>query len=265
MKVFTTMDELIDPFESPKLLIEGAIEEIEDLRVKCAHFVENCRTIPLEKRDHETGENVIKFRVTDKIPPRLRYTTSNILNNLRHSLDQAINSGAVELGAKKRDSYFPFAKDEDDISAALKSRCKSVDSRLSDYIVSEFNPYGGGDEFLYAVSKVSGPNKHQLTLGLESNLPALVIGDGFGVELTGPGRLGYLAWDSRKQELEFARLGPQAVLKLNGDPRLPIFIAISRSAELGGDAAANVLLNVASKVGDIVEAIERETARLKRL
>ncbi|MBD9540097.1 hypothetical protein IB276_11595 [Ensifer sp. ENS04] len=259
--------DLIDPFESPKLLIEGAVEDIEELGIKCRAFVDACTSVAFAEPDFQAGQNVIKFRVAQKIPQRLRYLTSNILNNLRHALDQAINCGAVELGARKRNSYFPFVKDEAELPAALASKCKSVDSRLSDYIVREFKPYGGGDDLLYAMSKCTGPNKHQLTLSLQCDLQTMIWDDRFAFQLTGSGMggdtLGFLGWDSRKQELEFARIFPGSVLKITGQPHLPLFIAICGSPELGGDVVVVVLRNLASKVRSIVVAIEAETARLK--
>jgi hypothetical protein len=76
--------------------------------------------------DSKTGEKVVKFRITRKVPGRLRVIASEALNHLRHSLDQAVNAAAFELGRPQRNNYFPFAKNAGQIDNVIGLRCKTV-------------------------------------------------------------------------------------------------------------------------------------------
>lgn len=51
-----------------------------------------------------------KYRLAQRIPGRLRVLAPNVVNNLRHSPDQAVNCAALELGATARKNYLPLAE-----------------------------------------------------------------------------------------------------------------------------------------------------------
>jgi hypothetical protein len=253
-----------DPFEEPKLLLDGARENIQELEARGQAFVESCRGVPIVDLDAKTDEKVLKYRITRKVPGRLRVVASNALNNLRHSLDQAVNSASVELGSRKRNNYFPFAKDAGEIDGVIRRNCPTVPSGLI-RLLKAFQPYGGGDDLLYTMSRMSGPNKHQLVLKLDLNLPylSMYLDELASFRFSGPFKVGYMGWDSAKQELEFARVRADAAFEYRDDLHLPLLISLADSQTASGEPAAAFLNTLAGKVDRIIQAIEAETGRLR--
>jgi Fatty acid hydroxylase superfamily len=141
------------------------------------HFHERCFGIPFEEFDSENDERVVKFRRCPEVPQELRVLASNAFNNLRHVLDQAINCAALELGAPKRNNYFPFAKDKADLERVIKANCPTVPATLLPTI-RQFMPHGDGDAELYALSKLFGPNKHQVVLNIDSPMNGMLLDTG---------------------------------------------------------------------------------------
>jgi hypothetical protein len=250
-----------DPFESPKLLLDGARHDVKNFDSESREFIDNCFAVPFTQIDNKTREKVVKYRIAQKMPGHLRVLASNVVNNLRHALDQAVNCAAVELGATKRNNYFPFAKDSTDIDRIIRDSCKSVRADLIPTLKG-FQPYGGGDDLLYSLSRIAGPNKHQLVLKTNLDLTHLIINDLMAI-FRSPGSFGFGGWDSAKQELEFARIGPGGYLKCNPKAKLPVFVSLSDSKIASGEPATAFLDTLAGKVESIVSAIEAETDRLR--
>lgn len=254
-----------DPFVSPKLLLARAEEHIQSLHHDWGHFHERCFGIPFEVFDAEKSQRVLKFRICPDVPPRLSVLASDALNNLRHALDQAVNCAAAELGSTKRNNYFPFAKSASELDGLIKKNCPTVQPELL-ATLKGFQPYQGGDDVLYALAKLAGPNKHQLLLDLQPHMPSLVIDTRFGGwfrRVAGPGTMGILAWDSEKQELEAARVWGSGSFQYDYMTRPAFYVAIGGTDASRGQPAAAFLDAVASKVDGIVRVLEAETVRLK--
>ena len=82
------MDDL-EPFESPKLLIESAKESIPQFDVACKSFLERSTYDVTDHFNPNTGETTRKLRFHHRIPGGLRVFASRILNDLRHALTKA--------------------------------------------------------------------------------------------------------------------------------------------------------------------------------
>src|SRR3954454_293120 len=120
------MDDL-GPFESPKLLIEGAKARIAAFDVACRTFLNRCDYDAVERPDHKNGERVVSLRFQKRIQGELRVLASGILNDLRHALDQAVCDSAVELGSPDSSGvYFLIGKEPSDLDREVKNRCKNV-------------------------------------------------------------------------------------------------------------------------------------------
>ena len=256
-----------DPFESPKLLIAGARDDIESLRVESQTFLDGCFGVPFSYEDPKTRDDVIKYRIAQKIPGRLRVLASNVVNNLRHALDHATNIAAVELGGKPR-GYFPFAKNATDIDRVIADNCtsKGIPVELVP-LLKGFKPYVGGDDLLYALNRIVRPNKHQVVLVMDMDLP-LIVANGVIFSITGPAEAGFIAWDSARQEIEVARIPqhpPGGKVELARKAKFPLSISVRDAQVASGQPAPAFLDALASKVEGIVLAIEAETARLKGL
>jgi hypothetical protein len=86
---FDVMDDL-KPFESPKLLIDDAKVSIVNFKAVCETFIQNCTYDVVDHLDPNSGEKIVKLRFHNRIPPKMRVPVSGIVNDLRHSLDQAV-------------------------------------------------------------------------------------------------------------------------------------------------------------------------------
>jgi len=86
------------PFESPKLLLDGARTSITDFKPACEAFIQSCTYDIVYNQDPNTLEKIVRLRFHRRLSPKLRYAASGIVNDLRHALDRAICDGAVELG-----------------------------------------------------------------------------------------------------------------------------------------------------------------------
>jgi hypothetical protein len=135
----------LEPFESPKELLNGAKERLAELEPMCNAISEMRDYEIITHTDPKTREKVVKVRLKQRFPPKVRRLASTILKELRLALDQAFCEGAVALG--RRDAkgiQFPFEKDPGDLKRAVGRRCAGVDKRLIDYCLS-FKPHYGGD------------------------------------------------------------------------------------------------------------------------
>jgi len=250
-----------DPFESPKLLLESARSDLQDFSQGCDSFLACCFGVPVQKYDKVNKQNIVKYQVKQRIPGRLRVTASNIINNLRHALDQAINCAAIELGATKRNNYFPFAKNIDEFERAIKDKCRSVHPALLPLIRS-FKPYKDGDELLYLLTRLAGANKHQVMLRVDMNLTHFVMND-LIYQFAGPGACGFIDWDPKRQEIEIARIQNGGLIKCNPKGRLPLFVSFGEE-EVNSSVPASVFLSsILPKIEIIINSVEAETYRIK--
>lgn len=261
------MDDL-EPFESPKLLIEGAKASIGDLEALCTAFVKEGTYDVITHTDPKTREEVIKLRFHKRISGTIRYKASGILNDIRHAADHAFCDAVVGLGyAGKVDAlYFPIAKTASDLDGKIKGLIKAgIDPDILRFVRS-FNAHYGGDNQIYALTAIAGPNKHQRIHRISLGDSGSTI-DGSGAwMLRGNFQLGINKWNELRNELEFMRIGPngafQGHIGRDFSPVLQVVIGTGEPPFSG--PAPTVLRDLASKFEGIVLGIEAETARIIR-
>lgn len=251
-----------DAFESPRLLLESARHEAAEFDSRARAFLDGCFGVRFTQMDPKSGEQVVKYRVAQKIPSRLRVLASHVVNDLRHSLDQAVNCATIELGGTKPNNYFPFSKSKLDIDRVIKDNCKTVPAALKP-ILKGFQPYGGGDDLLYSLNLIAGPNKHQLVVRMNLDLTHIVANDLMS-EVRGPAEAGFIRWDSARQEIEIARIGPGGHVKCADQAKFPLSITLGHRQATGSEPEATAFLSaLVGKVEGILSVIEAETANLK--
>jgi hypothetical protein len=259
------MTDDLNPFESPKLLIDGAKTSIVDFKAACDGFVQNCTYDIIDHINPNTGDKIIKLRFHHRMPPKMRIPASHIVNDLRHSLDQAVCDGAVALGRPNaKGVYFPFGKTAKDLDDEVVNRCKNVNAELVAF-VRKFNSHYGGDDLLYALGSLAGPNKHQRILGISlSNAGVQLGGSGqaWSISSTGGFEIGGNKWNDLRNELEFARFGRGTTGNIDARPVIQIVLGTGEPPL--SDPAPTVLDTLASKVEGIVLGIEAETSRILR-
>jgi hypothetical protein len=254
----------LEPFESPKELLNGTKERLTELEALCQSVSETRDYEFITHIDPKTREKVIKLRLKRKFPPRIRTLASSIMKEMRIALDQAFCEAAVALG--RRDAkgiYFPFGKDPEDLKEVVKRNCVGVDRRLINYCLG-FKPYYGGDSdgILWSMSRLAGTT-HQKIIGAGFQ-DTTSFGEAV-VKAVGPLQLIINKWDSLHNELEVARLTPQSELRIKKDFTLRLNIIFSGSAHaLSYRPLVQSLYNLLGIVMSIVFDIEAETARLLR-
>jgi hypothetical protein len=254
------MDDLA-PFESPKILIEGVKERLVDIDEASKRFLNECDRKIITYTDPNTKESVAKVCFGQRIPGRIREMVSNCINNLRHSLDQAVCDGAVLLGRpNSKGVYFPFGKTPKNLDDEFGSRCKNVDPDFVKFIRRYNCHYGGNDE-LYAFGSLAGANKHQRIIGIALDSGSQSFG-GKNAFVRGPASFGYFKWSDARNELEFARTQPGGYIQ--GDYSFAFYIGIDTGKAVFPGSAPTVLSYFASKFEGIVLGLEAETARILR-
>lgn len=246
--------------------MDRARKHIEELNALGEGFIEKCFGIPSEELDPETSDRLLNYCIVTPSTEEFSLPASDAINNLRHSLDQAINCANVELGARKRDAFFPVGPTVQKFLEVTVNNCRSVHPGLIDFIKG-YQPYGGGDDALYGLAKLAGPNKHQLIVDVDANLVSMYMsGDWLNKIFAAPGsKLGFCGWDGEKKKLTVARLKPGSHYQVDYMTQVPIFVSLTGCEAARGQAAATFLNDQARKISAIIDGLEAETARLKAL
>ena len=247
-----------DPFESPKLLLARAKENAAEFKGRIEAYGQSQPWEVFDDPDLKTGEHVVKARLIRPLPADVRPVFSDAVNNLRHALDQAVNSAALEIRGGKADCYFPFGIDAANFALIYKSKRYGPIPMELRPLLDGLKPYAGGDDLLYALNRISGPNKHQAILTAQ---PVATGMQNFTGVVSGNVGIGG-GWDSAKNELELARLGPGAQLNVNFQVTMAITIGGGNPAS--GQPVLGFLDALSGKAEGIINAIEAETARIIR-
>jgi hypothetical protein len=253
---------MADPFDSPKSLINHTKEDFSDLVTICKTAFQNGGYAHIIDREPETGHKRYKIKFTGSIPSRARYVANNILINLRHALDQALVASIETITRTKAGRvYFPIANSPAD----LKGRLRNIPEALHP-ILTSFEPYPrgsgyvGGNDFLCAVTKVVGPNKHQITLS-----PSLDMGPGFGIDtLRETGKVFKMnlppVWDMANGEMILATVADDC--DLHYDFKVAFQIAFGDAGPMFRQPVIPVLHKFTAIVERIILALEAETRRI---
>lgn len=249
-----------DPFESPKLLLNRAQENLLDFKARQSAFFNTKPYARFVEIDPKTGHEIHKLRFTAKVPGSIRAVVADALNNIRHSLDHAVTASAQAVHVKRfKGLYFPFAKDADDFERVIGSKCAGVHPEVVDYIRG-LKPYPGGHTLLSTLTKLSGANKHQLLAPVAAAGASGATVRGFDInrinEFTP-----WPVWDAAKQELTLFRKRPGA--KENGQVNFTVHIAFGPNAAKLEAPVWEMLNLFGLVVSGIVKEIEEITLRAR--
>jgi hypothetical protein len=246
------------PFETSRRKIAWAEKRLEELYWEIENFRQRNPYKKLIEPDSDQPENLVhKMVFTDEIPDSTLNLTAEIVNCLRTALDNAIFDVALATGkTAPRNAAFPFAGTIQDMPNAL-GRCKDVPSPVHS-LCCGLQPYEGGNEALWALNKLSNTDKHQILQPFGTGVVrtgASVRGTGY-FSMPDPHK-----WDSKKNEMEIIRLGPDTTFDYHFD--FAIFIAFDELTGLAGKSVIQTLATVGTATQCAVNAIEAECRRLK--
>lgn len=252
-----------DAFEEAHLLNQRARELSRELATLAKEFFD---TEPYTQRtdvDRKSGEHIHKIAMTRQLPKRLTPIAADAINNLRSALDHAVVASCIELNVVRASTtYFPFAGDEAQLDNAIKGRCKNVPKGLVDLFRS-FKPYKGGNDLLYAISALSGSNKHQKLVAIGAAGSNAIRIDRLHVVKAKHFEVHLPRWDVSRGKLVLFRSSPEAEFK--GSIDFQFFVAFASADFVAGSDASTVIDRMCEEVDRIITAIEVETARLRTL
>lgn len=250
-----------DPFESPKLLLARADENLAELDQRIRAFLERKPWAHVTDQDPKTGWDRYKIRLNAKLPGGLRAVFGDAIGNLRHTLDQAVCAASAALGVTDlKNVYFPVSDTPEGLESVIKTRCRKVPRELLPYLRS-LKPYRRPANFYWAISKLAAANKHVMLA------PMLVASSG-GVGIHGGARglgvdwMPQGTWDSTKNELTVALVRPGVKPNYNLSIRLEVHLD-----DPGGILSGPALPLLSLMYGNVAGAlsgIEEETARILR-
>ena len=156
-----------DLFESAWLLLNRAREHRDEFDQRSDAWQSRNTYSTLIEFDPNSGYYVRKERFSNPLPSFLFPVAANSFNNLRHSLDQAMCASALAKNANVdlHGVYFVFASSEVEFAKRAKSLAAKVAPELM-AIMAARKPYKGGNDRLWALSKLTKLNKHRSLIGL---------------------------------------------------------------------------------------------------
>lgn len=250
-----------DPFASPRLLLTRAKKNFAKLKRSAKAFV---KKEPYEMFCEANADNpdlvTYKVRMTKELPDVISEHTGHIVNGLRSSLDHALHVIARASGCKKRqpDAHFPFSKDFDHFENNLKGRCKDVPQEIWPLLRS-FQPYKGGEDFLFALNEVCNSNKHAIVVPIVNGSFAAGIsamGTGFITMPCDP------KWDHAKNEMELITVSRTTTEKFEYKFNLVGDILFGEVGLLTHHPILPNIVKFIWMVGIILDEIETESRRL---
>lgn len=194
----------LDVFESPKALLTWAYEDAKRFKELEVKFFEAEPYEHIVEFDEVFQRDAHRIRFTTTPPAEMRKLASHIVNDLRHSLDQAFYSAAKHFGWKpeRKDRtllYFPWSKNLRDLT---NFRLKGIPEQIHKVII-DAQPYfaqdndTGGDDIVRELGKIGGPNKHEAALASRG----VVALNKLNVRWNADWRIPYDPWDPFKDEL----------------------------------------------------------------
>ena len=251
-------------FESSFLTLERASEHVM-LFHREAHAY--CLTRPLERfsETDEHGYITCKYRMVKPIPGRLRAIAADCLNTLRASLDQACYASATALapGTEPKNAYFPCAKNPTQFENVSKGRSADLHPEIIG-IARALEPYQGGDEELYFLTKSSALNRHANLVPAVGNVAPVIFGNYKMVKGTEKDiEIFTPKWNAEREEFVFFKIAPNAVIDFTAT--FGINIGFAGTLVFTDESAPGVLISLGPKVINAVRQIETKTQGLLEL
>lgn len=262
-----------DRFESPKLLLEEARANIDDVKSGLdAYFAADPHAVVVDL-EPETGYKLYKIKIVADVPGNIRVRAHSAITHMRHALDQACYQAAILLapGGGRSCTNFVFGDDPANLNKLLVTAGKHIPPALHG-VIRSLEPYrtgeghaGGNDKF-WVLGKIAGPTKHRTIIepvpsGAGFALNEMVIRPtadcpaGGRIESTGE-------WDPEKHEMTVLRAPATTEVHFHVEPHFMVTFRNEAVPEINGAPVIGALETFLSIATSAVQAIEAETLRL---
>lgn len=147
-------------YSSARLKIERAQAHIREVDFLIHTYLRRRAYRIAQKTDFDTGKFGFEIALNEMPPIEISAFLGDAIHNLRTALDHLISAVVAEEGGNLESSYFPFARDREDIEKMIARRAKDA-SEEAKQICREMQPYPGGNDALYGLHKADITDKHQ--------------------------------------------------------------------------------------------------------
>lgn len=244
-----------DLFESPKALLTWAYEDTQRFKELEGRFFDSEPYETIVEFDPEFERDAHRIRFVDSPPSEMRKLASHIVNDLRHSLDQAFYAAATHFGWRPTKNqkviYFPWVMSPSE----LEGRLRSIPEQIHE-VTRKAEPYpaqdggSGGNNVVRQLGFLGGPNKHEVAL---SSRAACAL-TGMSVNWNADWRIPYNPWDPFKEELTIGYF-PKGT-KGDYDAELTFLISFRDVEALKAHAASDVFDYWGAYAQHVVKALE---------
>ena len=242
-----------DPFESPRLLLEGAKRHIIILkdRFEAHRLTDGAISHAVQ---HPRGVIIKPGLPLPKDFPQIAF---DIVNNLRSTLDHSVFSSVTLLTGRELDgTKFPFGDTQADAWKDAKRKCKHVPHDILNFCLS-FAPYPQGNKPLWGLNKLRNTKSHRILIPMISKLNPAFLGESH------PGIV------EKQSEWNPANGMFEVEINQRKEPNTMAAFSFKLDMCIGtgtfiGEPAIGVFDNLCGITERILSGIETETARILR-
>ncbi len=252
------METPLDPFESPRTLLEWARAEHNELHRQFEKFVEGKPFRDVIEHDAVTHVGVRKIQIVGDMPVEWRRMAYQAAVHIRSAFDHVIAAGIAKItGQYPEKVMLPFSSGPTDLNSRLGKFPKEFHPFIRELQIYPTGAnYKGGDDILCGLNRIANTNKHVSALQIGISLGEMVTRN---VALSGQVKIsGKIDREDRTIEL-FSWIGSH-------DIEWHFFIPLKlQFADLGNRKGASVI-DMAQHGGQKAEAfllaIEAECERI---
>lgn len=154
-------DEMIQPFNSPKIKIRRSRKLLEELTSEIdAFFATNPARCTAQIVEIRGRQQVHLTMGTDPVPEALGAITGDVIHNLRAALDLAACEMVARMEGNTNGVYFPFCDNPDDLDVMIKRRNFHRAGPDAIALLQQLKPYRGGNTALRAIHDLDVQDKH---------------------------------------------------------------------------------------------------------
>ncbi|MFI5259468.1 MAG: hypothetical protein ACHQ01_07670 [Candidatus Limnocylindrales bacterium] len=212
-----------DRLDGPRAKIERAKDHLSDLQAEVTQFLSRDPYGVIDEYDPETGENMVRARVSESPPPRIAAIVGDLAHNLRSAWDYLARQLVLaNHGTPRSGTEFPIFWDPEAYKTGFGRKVRGM-SKDAVGLIDRIQPHLFPDPTLhplYAIHHLDIEDKHHDWLIVGCAVHSMAIGKGGGtihfesLEIGGPQLFAPLIDGA---ELWRYKLGPRTDMNVNSE------------------------------------------------
>jgi hypothetical protein len=257
-----------DLFDEPRAKLARARKHLDELTAAQAAF-NATKPVVVESGVDEEGNPAILLRAISFPDLQASAIAGDVLNNLRASLDLAVNA-ACRVNGKTNLSktYFPIISKEEewkDVTAGKHNRMRAATPAMKK-LAKSFKPWKNGNPILHALSRLVGLDKHQAILALATQQKGMTLNGLKVARLSGKGRVpirgrAFLRMTGDEPTCVHISTDPDCELSVSGPNQINVVFGFQATDIKPYVGAVDLLHAMGSVCEEIVEAFAVASAK----